>query len=283
MWDYSEKVKDHFTHPHNVGEIVNPDAVGEVGSLVCGDALKLFLKVDSRTEKISEAKFQTFGCGSAIASSSILTDMIIGKTLAEASRITNRDIAEALGGLPQEKMHCSVMGMEALEAAIANYRGQAAASHEEEEGAEIVCKCFGVTDRKIERAVRENRLKTVEEVTNYTKAGGACASCHWKIDEIIRRVWQDMGDQAQKAAEKPMTNLRRMQLVQETLDREVRPELKKDGGGLELVDIEGKVVKVRLLGMCAGCQVANFTLRDMVGKKLREFVEPDIEVVEIKE
>ncbi len=282
MWDYTYKVKEHFAHPHNVGAVTDPNAVGEVGSLVCGDALKLTLKVDQATEKILEAKFQTFGCGSAIASSSILTDMIVGKTLDEAAKITNRQIAEELGGLPQEKMHCSVMGMEALEAAIADYRGEKVTHAPDEEEGQIVCKCFGVTDKKIERAVRENNLKTIEDVTNYTKAGGACASCHWKIEEIIRKVQLETGHESQEKECKPLTNLQRMKLVQETLDREVRPELKKDGGDLELVDIDGKVVKVRLLGMCSGCQVANFTLKDLVGSKLREFVEPDIQVEEIK-
>lgn len=282
MWDYSDEVKKHFTEPHNVGEVKQANATGEVGSLVCGDALKLTLKVDPETEKILEAKFQTFGCGSAIASSSVLTDMVIGKTLDEAARITNKEIAEELGGLPQEKMHCSVMGMEALEAAIADYRGEAKPeAHEEEEG-QIVCKCFGVTDKKIERAIKENNLKSIEDVTNYTKAGGACSSCHWKIEEIIRRAQVDMGHEQIERECKPLTNLERMRLVEETLDREVRPELKKDGGDLELVDIEGKLVKVRLLGMCSGCQVATFTLRDLVGAKLREFVEPDIDVEEIK-
>ncbi len=283
MWDYTDKVKKHFFEPHNVGEVLDPNAVGEAGSLVCGDALKLSLKVDPKTEKIMDAKFKTFGCGSAIASSSVLTDMVIGKTLEEAARITNRDIADELGGLPQEKMHCSVMGMEALEAAIANYRGQAAPKAEEEEGAEVVCKCFGVTDRKIERAVRENNLSSIEEVTNYTKAGGACGSCHWKIDEIIQRVRETMNAPRSPESPKPLTNLKRMQLVQETLDREVRPELRKDGGDLELVDVDGKLVKVRLLGMCSGCQVADFTLKALVGRKLREFVEPDIVVEEIRE
>jgi NifU-like protein len=282
MWDYTDKVKEHFFKPHNTGEVQDANAVGEVGSIVCGDALRLTLKVEAGSERIQEAKFQTFGCGSAIASSSILTDMILGKTLAEAAKITNRDIADALGGLPQEKMHCSVMGMEALEAAIANFRGQAQPTGHEEEAGELVCKCFGVTDKKIERAIRENNLSSVTDVTNYTKAGGACGSCHWRIEEIIRRVRQEMADEKLKEARKPMTNLQRMKLVQETLDREVRPELQKDGGDLELVDVEGKIVKVRLLGMCSGCQVAGFTLRDLVGSKLREFVEPDIQVEEIR-
>ncbi len=288
MWDYSDKVKEHFLHPHNVGEIANPDAIGEAGSLVCGDALRITLKVEPDTEKILDAKFLTFGCGSAIASSSIMTDMIMGKTLTEAARITNRDIAKNLGGLPQEKMHCSVMGMEALEAAIANYRGQALPSAGGaigivgEDGGDLVCKCFGVTDRKIERAIRENNLSTVDEVTNYTKAGGACGSCHGEIEKILRRVGKEISPPPAGAEKKPLTNLERMKLVQETLDREVRPELRKDGGDLELVDIDGKVVKVRLLGMCAGCQVAGFTLKDLVGGKLREFVEPDIVVEDIK-
>jgi len=282
MWDYSDKVKDHFFKPHNVGEVKDANAVGEVGSIVCGDALRLTLKVDPTSEKIQEAKFQTFGCGSAIASSSILTDMILGKTLAEAAKITNRDIAEALGGLPQEKMHCSVMGMEALEAAIANYRGQVQPEGHVEEGGEIVCKCFGVTDKKIERAIRENNLATLAEVTNYTKAGGACGSCHWRIEEILRRVRHEMSQQPAREARKPLTNLQRMRLVEETLEREVRPELRKDGGDLELVDVEGKNVKVRLLGMCSGCQVSKFTLKDLVAAKLREFVEPDIQVEEVK-
>lgn len=282
MWDYTEKVKSHFEKPHNVGEVKDPDAVGEVGSLVCGDALRLTLKIESKTERILEAKFLTFGCGSAIASSSVLTDMIVGKTLDEAARISNRDIAEALGGLPREKMHCSVMGQEALEAAIADYRGEKpGAAHEEDEGA-IVCQCFGVTDKKIERAVLENGLTTLEEVTNYTKAGGACGACHWKIEEILREAKSRLAACRPPEARQPLTNLERIRRVEETLEREVRPELQKDGGDIELVDVEGQTVKVRLLGMCSGCQVANFTLRDVVGQKLREFVEPDIRIEEIK-
>jgi NifU-like protein len=175
------------------------------------------------------------------------------------------------------------MGMEALEAAIANYRGKKIIpQHTDDEGV-IVCKCFGVTDKKIERTVRENHLSAVDEVTHYTKAGGACGACHWRIEEIIQDVLRSRTTLPATHPKKAMTIVQKIQSIEETLDREVRPQLRKDGGDLELVDVEGSTVKVRLLGMCSGCQVANFTLRDLVGDKLKEFVDPEINVVEVKE
>ena len=163
MWDYTNKVREHFLNPKNVGEIKDASAIGEVGSLACGDALKLFLEIDDN-DRIVDAKFQTFGCASAIASSSALTEMLKGKTLEEAEKITNKEIADYLGGLPEEKMHCSVMGQEALEMAIKTYRGEPVEVHEHE--GTIICHCFGVTDEQILRAVEENNLTTVEEVTH---------------------------------------------------------------------------------------------------------------------
>ena len=165
MWEYTDIVRDHFLNPRNAGEMPDANAIGEVGSLACGDALKLFLKINDKGV-IEDASFQTFGCASAIASSSALTELIKGKTVEEASKITNKDIANYLGGLPKEKMHCSVMGEEALEAAIRNYKGLPPLSHEEE--GKLVCKCFGITDNQIIKAIRENNLQTVEEVTNFT-------------------------------------------------------------------------------------------------------------------
>jgi len=283
MWEYTEKVKKYFEEPVNVGVVEEADGVGEVGSLACGDALKLTFKLGP-DGRIADAKFQTFGCASAIASSSALTEIIKGMTLEEASKVTNRDIAEYLGGLPKEKMHCSVMGMEALEAAIANYRGEEITK--EQEG-EIVCECFGITDREIERVIRENHLTTREEVTNYTKAGGGCESCHDKIQDILNRILaEEKGKPVEKKKEeaprKKLTNLQKIKLIQETLDREIKPALQADGGDIELIDIEGNRVLVALRGTCSACSAAEVTLKGYVETKLREFVTEDLVVEEVK-
>ena len=281
MWDYSEKVMDHFRHPHNVGEIKHPDAVGEIGNIVCGDALKLSLKIDRKTETILDAKFQTFGCGSAIASSSALTEMIKGKTLDEALKISNLNIAEYLGGLPEEKMHCSVMGMEALEAAINNYRGIQTPEKKGEEGT-IICKCFGVTDQKIARIIEMNNLTTVEQITNYTKAGGGCGQCKPEIEKILAEVLQKEKEK-KKTPPKKMTNLEKIRLIQETLEKEIRPALRADGGNIELVDVDGNEVYVKLTGNCQHCPSMGFTIETFITQKLQQSVNKDLEVKEVKE
>ena len=281
MWEYTGKVLDHFRSPRNVGLIENPDGIGEVGSLACGDALKLTFKLGP-DGRIAEVKFQTFGCASAIASSSALTEMVKGKTLEEAAKITNQDIAEYLGGLPEQKMHCSVMGREALEAAIENYHN--GRSGKRVLAGKVVCHCFGVTEDEILRVVRENQLTTVEQVTHYTKAGGGCGKCKGDIQALLTRVAgeQRAAEQAahSKSPARKLTNLERIRLIEETLERNVRPALRQDGGDIQLVDVDGPRVKVALRGMCAGCQVADFTLRDVVQSKLREFVSEDIVVEE---
>jgi len=277
MWEYTKKVKDLFLHPKNVGKIEHPDAVGEVGSIICGDALKLTLKVDKDTGRIVDAKFQTFGCASAIASSSALTELVKGKTLDEALKISNKDIADFLGGLPEEKMHCSVMGQEALNAAIANYKGEAPAA---EPGEPVVCKCFEVTEEKIRKVIIENRLTTVEEVTNYTKAGGGCGTCIPDIQAILKSIWalKPLPEKPKKPGR--LTNLQKIALIQDVIEREIRPRLQADNGDIELIDVEGRQVIVALRAMCVGCPMGGITLKG-IEEKLRELVSSDI-VVEAK-
>jgi NifU-like protein len=278
MWDYTEKMKEYFMNPRNVGEIENPDGVAEVGSVSCGDALKLTFKLDEN-KKIIDAKFKTFGCASAIASGSALTEIIKGMTPEEALKVTNQDIADFLGGLPPEKMHCSVLGQEALEKAIANYKGTPVA---EKEG-EIVCECFGVTDIEVEKAVRENHLTTVEEVTNYTKAGGGCGNCHGKIQHIIDLVYSQGKTGVEPSAKPKLTNLQRIRLIEETIDREIRPSLKHDAGDIDLIDVIGNRVLVATRGACATCRASQATLKGFVELKLRELVSPELVVEEVSQ
>lgn len=277
MWNYTEAVHDHFLRPHNVGPLEGANAVGEVGSLACGDALKLYLKI-SEQGIIEDATFETFGCASAIASSSVLTDMIKGMSVEDALKISNKDIANALGGLPKQKMHCSVMGQEALEAAIRQWKGEPPVPHAHEEG-KLVCKCFGVTDAQIIRAIRENGLKTVEEVTNYTKAGGACGECLDEIGEILAAELKQKPLVELKPKQR-MTNVQRMQLVLKTIEEEIKPLLAADGGDIELVDVDGLRVVVSLRGRCAQCRSSDVTIRDLVQRLLREHVESDLVVEE---
>lgn len=284
MWNYSKKVQDYFVHPHNAGPLADANAIGEVGSIACGDALKLYLKINDQGV-IEKASFETFGCASAIASSSVLTDMVIGMKVDDALKITNADIAKALDGLPREKMHCSVMGQEALEAAIRQWKGEPAMPRTQEEG-KLVCKCFNVTDQTIIRAIRENHLKTVDDVTAFTKAGGGCGECRDEIAEILEAELEREGETIEQPVKKPaeekpagLSNLQRMQKVMEVINM-IRPQLQADGGDIELVDINGKVVSVRLQGSCHGCAASQVTLHQVIEQILRQQVEPDIVIEE---
>ncbi|MBM94953.1 MAG: Fe-S cluster assembly protein NifU [Oceanospirillaceae bacterium] len=286
MWDYSETVKEHFYNPKNAGAVAEANAVGDVGSISCGDALRLTLKVDADTEIILDAGFQTFGCGSAIASSSALTEMVKGKTLDQALEISNQDIADFLDGLPPEKMHCSVMGREALQAAVADYRGEEWVD-DHEEGA-LVCKCFAIDDVMIRDTIKANNLTTVEEVTNYTKAGGGCSSCHEGIENILAEELAARGETftpgavgkkegfvnlaEKEAAPAKLTGVKRILKIQEILEG-LRPALQADGGDVELMDVEGKNIYVKLVGACSGCQMAAMTLGGVQQKMIEELGE----------
>ena len=303
MWDYSEKVKDHFFHPRNAKVVENANAIGDVGSISCGDALRLMLKVNPETDVIEDAGFQTFGCGSAIASSSALTEMIIGKTIDEALKITNQDVADYLDGLPAEKMHCSVMGREALEAAVAQYKGEEYV-HDHEDSP-LVCKCFGIDEAKIVRAIKENNLSTVQDVTNYTKAGGACGSCIEKIEEIIKKTLDEMaGDayykgqcehanRASQTEEKEITvqtapadeNVPEneavpfYQTVVDIIER-MKPALAQDGGSVVLKRVTADRVEVELSGACTGCMMTDMTL-SWIQQQIMEAIGEYIQVVNV--
>ncbi|BAZ65575.1 MAG: Fe-S cluster assembly protein NifU [Pelatocladus maniniholoensis HA4357-MV3] len=294
MWDYTDKVLELFYNPQHQGAIEDKDeagikvAVGDVGSIACGDALRLHLKVEENTEKILEARFQTFGCTSAIASSEALVELIKGKTLDEALKVTNKEIANYLGGLPEAKMHCSVMGQEALEAAIYNYRGIPLDIHEDDDEGAIICTCFGISDVKIRRVILENNLTTAEEVTNYVKAGGGCGSCLANIDDIIVSVQKEKASATTvsnslsktngKSAVKPLTPVQKIALIQRVLDEEVRPVLIADGGDVELFDVEGDHVKVILQGACGSCSSSTATLKIAIESRLRDRVSKDLVV-----
>ena len=290
MWDYSDKVKEHFFSPKNAGAVVGANAIGEVGSISCGDALRLTLKVNENTEIIEEAGFQTFGCGSAIASSSVLTVIIKGMTIDDALKVTNQDIANELDGLPPEKMHCSVMGREALQAAVANYRG-VEWKDDHEEGA-LICKCFAIDAVMIEEMIWANKLRTVEDVTNFTKAGGGCAACHEDIESILEKVLAEKGEKFDPtaapvekieiaAAKKPLTNLARIKKIEEVLNS-LRPQLMADGGDVELVEVVENTAYVNMTGACNGCQMAAMTIAG-IQQRLMEVLGEFIRVVPASE
>lgn len=278
MWDYSEKVMDHYRNPRNVGKIDNADAIGEAGSLACGDSLKIYLKIENGI--VTDAKFQTFGCGSAVASSSILTEMIIGKTVEEVKKITNKDIADQLGGLPPEKMHCSVMGYEALEDALGNYDNLTDLDdlRDEKKAEKIVCTCFNVTENMIWDAIKQNGLKTVEDITNYTKAGGACGKCKGLIQDIIDTYYKKEESESQQSTLSPAQRILKINNIIET---QISPELRKDGGDITLVDIDGNKVLVKLRGKCSGCKNSHLTLKAFVESTLRDTVDKNIDVIEV--
>ena len=284
MWDYSEKVMDHYRNPRNVGKIDDADAIGNAGSLTCGDQLKIYLKIKDGI--VTDAKFQTFGCGSAVASSSILTEMIIGKSVEEVRKITNKDIADELGGLPPEKMHCSVMGYEALEDALKGYvdkdelnQAMDEINGKSEVKEKIVCTCFGVTENIIWEAIKQNGLTTVEEVTNYTKAGGACGKCKAAIQDIIDTYYHKEKKGKEEAV--TLSPAQKILKINNIIENQIAPELQKDGGDITLVDIDGNKVSVKLRGRCSGCRNSNLTLKSFVETTLRNAVDKNIEVVEV--
>lgn len=322
-WEYSEKTKQIFmdavhgkpgTH---MGEIENPDGIGEHGSIACGDALRFTFRVrrhptDPTQDRIEEARYLTFGCTSAIAASEALCAIIERGdfTPIQALKVTNEDIVRFLDGLPEQKIHCSVMGAEALEAAVFNWAqrrgvdlrqlGLDVRPGEEEEG-RIVCKCFNLSEPYIRRKIQELNLRTIPEITGAIKAGGACMTCHHTpggLQDLLDGVWGRRPTELRvlpvhpaprvepgtRAAEGPdLSPFQFAKKVERTLDEYVRPMLQKDGGDLELLDIKDTLVYCRLRGACSGCSGAWRTLQFLVERALKEQVDDRIRVIAVGE
>jgi NifU-like protein len=323
-WEYSEKTKQLFmdavhgkpgTH---LGEIENPDGFGEHGSLACGDAIRFTFQVqrhptDPTQDVITAARYLTFGCTSAIAASEALCTLIErGRfTPIQALRVQNKDIVTFLGGLPEQKIHCSVMGAEALESAVFNWAQRRGVdldklgidlhADEKAEG-RIVCKCFSLSEPYIRRKIKELNLRTIPEITNAIKAGGACMACHHipgGLQDLLDEVWKDGGRQRQlpiltqvaippraAASEPPqgepaLSPYQFAKKLEKAIDEQVRPMLRADGGDVEIVDIKDCLVYCRLAGACQGCHNANQTLKLMIERVLKETVDERVRVIEV--
>jgi len=315
-WEYSDKTKELFMNAvqgapsAHLGEIKDPDGVGEHGSIACGDAMKFMFKVDKDDsdplkDRIVEAKYLTFGCTSAIASSEALCAIIEeGRyTPIEALKIDNDTIVKFLEGLPSQKIHCSVMGAEALEAAVFNWAqtrevdlrelGVDIHPHEQEEG-RIVCKCFSMTEPYLRRKIKELNLRTIPDITNAVKAGGACSTCHHApggLQDLLDSIWGRSDGKEPAAPVSPAsetgggsTDLSPYQFakkVEGLLETNVRPMLQKDGGDIEIVDIKDLLIYVHLSGACAGCVGAGVTLKMMVEQTMKDNLDERIRVIAV--
>jgi NifU-like protein len=199
--------------------------------------------------------------------------MVKGKTISNALEITNQDIANYLDGLPPEKMHCSVMGREALHAAIANFRGEEWKDDHEE--GELICKCFGIDAHLIEETIKANGLTSLEQVTNYTKAGGGCSTCHDGIEEILIKVLAEQGKTLEKPApkkKKKLTNLQRIKRIEHVIES-IRPQMLMDHGDIELIEINEKDIFVKMSGACSDCQMVSATLSGVQQRLIEELGE----------
>ena len=195
QWVYTDVVKDHFMNPRNLwreGEEFEADGVGEVGSLACGDQMRVGIKV--KDGKISDLRWLTYGCASAIASTSMMSEMAIGMTLKEAYSLTPKAIMDKLGGLPEHKFHCSVLGDKALRAAIDDYLEKNGLENPyKATSAVIICECKNVTDQMIESLVREDKVKSLEDLKALTGAGSGCGKCVGKLKEAIEEEMHILG------------------------------------------------------------------------------------------
>ena len=314
IWDeYSQKVQDRMNNPKFMGELTEEDAKKKGGKLIvadygaesCGDAVRLYWIVDPKTDKIIDAKFKSFGCGTAIASSDVMTELTLGKTVEEAVKITNIDVEFAMRdnpdtpAVPPQKMHCSVMAYDVIKKAASEYLGVDMDSFEDEI---IVCECARVSLGTLRDVIKLNDLKTVEEITDYTKAGAFCKSCikpggheerEYYLVDILRDVRAEMEkeklqNQTENSDEIPfkeMTVIQQLKKVEKVIDDNIRQMLIMDGGNLEILDIkpngEYTDVYIRYLGACSGCASSSTGTLYAIEAILKEKVDPSIRVLPI--
>ena len=310
LWDqYSNKVTTRMNNPLHQGEISEEEAasrgnkliVADFGAESCGDAVRLYWEVNPETDVIVDSKFKSFGCGTAIASSDVMTELCVGKTVQEAVKITNIDVEHALRddpetpAVPPQKMHCSVMAYDVIKKAAGLYLGVDSESFEEEQ---IVCECARVSLATLREVIKLNDLKTVEQIIDYTKAGGFCKSCikpggHEEKDiylvDILADVRKEMDAEKMAAAAdaglagnfEEMTLVQKIKAIDAIVDESIRQFLVMDGGNMEVVDIKDSDehidVYIRYLGACSGCASSSTgtlyaiesTLKEKLSQKIR--------------
>ena len=301
VWEqYSNKVIERMNNPKFLGEFSEEDAkkrgaklvVADFGSEACGDAVRLYWLVDPKTDKIIDARFKSFGCGTAIASSDVMTELTIGKTVDEAMKITNLDVEKALRddpntpAFPPQKMHCSVMAYDVIIEAAAKYKGEDAKNLRD---SEIVCECARVTRGEIEKIIREHNVKSVEELQKYTDAGKYCKSCvapggheerNVYLVDIIAQLQEELKKEQLKEAQnaqefESMSLLNKIKTIEKYIDEKVKPMLAMDGGSLELVDVREENgilnIYVRYMGACSTCASSMMTLYAIEEEMKKDF------------
>lgn len=316
LWEaYSNKVAQRMDNPTHLGVLTEEDAknrgakliIADYGAEACGDAVRLYWLVDEN-DTIIEGKFKSFGCGTAIASSDMMIELCVGKKVQDAVKITNLDVERALRddpdtpAVPGQKMHCSVMAYDVIKKAAGIYLGKNVEDFEDEI---IVCECARVSLSTLKEVIRLNDLKTVEEITNYTKAGAFCKSCvkpggheerdHYLVD-ILRDTRLEMETEALKnnaqkveigdLAFAEMTIVQKTKAIDKTIDLHIRPMLMMDGGDLEIIDIQNSSdgytdVFIRYMGACNGCASASTGTLYAIENVLQEHLDSQIRVLPV--
>jgi NifU-like protein len=314
LWDaYSNKVTELMNNPKNQGEITqeqvdangNKLIVADFGAESCGDAVRLYWEVNPDSDKIVDAKFRSFGCGTAIASSDMMVELCRDKTVQDAVKITNIDVEMALRddpetpAVPGQKMHCSVMAYDVIKKAASLYLGVDEESFEDEI---IVCECARVSLGTLQEVIKLNDLKTVAEITDYTKAGGFCKSCikpgghearEYYLEDILKDTRALMEQDTMGAAAdagltgdfETMTLVQKIKAIDAVVDENVRQFLIMDGGNMEIIDVKDSEnnidVYIRYLGACSSCSSSTTGTLFAIEAALKEKLSDKIRVLPI--